>query len=110
MMYQFRLTPSGWQVTRPQQEQHRAYVGYQNSDAAGVILDLRSHHTMPAYFSPTDDRDEQEGRLWGTGPAGAAQPSTGAAIGHVRPVVTNVPALTPFEGARLPGGNLCRDL
>lgn len=99
VMYQFRLTPSGWQVTRPQQEQHRAYVGYHNSDAAGVILDLHSHHTMPAYFSPTDDRDEQEGRFYGVlGRLELPNPQLALRLGMYGQWLANVPALTLFEG------------
>lgn len=99
VMYHFRLTPSGWQATRPQQEQHRAYVGYQTGDAGGVILDLHSHHTMPAYFSPTDDADEQEGRFYGVmGRLDLPTPHLTLRLGFYGQWLTNVPALTLFEG------------
>lgn len=99
VMYQFKLTPTGWQTTRPQQEQHRAYVGYQNAGAAGIILDLHSHNTMPAYFSPTDDRDEQEGRFYGVmGRLDLPNPQLALRLGFYGHWLANVPALALFEG------------
>lgn len=98
VMYHFRLIPSGWQVTRPQQEQHQAYVGYQTGDA-GVILDLHSHHMMPAYFSPTDDADEQEGRFYGVmGRLNLPSPHLTLRLGFYGQWLANVPALILFEG------------
>lgn len=99
VMYQFRLIPTGWQVIRPQQEQHRAYVGYQNTDPTGITLDLHSHHTMPAYFSPTDDRDEQEARFYGVmGRLDLPNPHLTLRLGLYGHWLANVPALTLFEG------------
>jgi PRTRC genetic system protein A len=99
VMYQFRLTPTGWQVIRPQQEQHRAYVGYQNADTTDITFDLHSHHTMPAYFSPTDDRDEQEARFYGVmGRLDLSNPQLALRLGFYGHWLANVPALTLFEG------------
>jgi len=54
------------------EEEYRLRVPPQTSSAGGVeyeglpntVLDIHSHGTMPAFFSATDDRDEQGLRLY----------------------------------------------
>jgi PRTRC genetic system protein A len=47
-------------VRVPLQEASASRVSYQMPDDAGaILLDLHSHHHMAAYFSSTDDRDDQ---------------------------------------------------
>lgn len=62
-----------WRVSIPKQRTTAARVTYRGGQEASVVLDLHSHHEMDAYFSPTDDRDEQGcrfyaviGRIYGT--------------------------------------------
>lgn len=97
-MYHFRFTPEqGWSVTRPEQAQSWTRVGYQH-DPAGVILDLHSHHTMPAFFSPTDDGDEQGGRFYAVmGHLDRPDPHLIIRLGMYGHWLFNVPGLTLFD-------------
>jgi PRTRC genetic system protein A len=98
VMYQFRLEAGqGWSVTRPAQERSWARVGYR-SDPTNVILDLHSHHTMPAFFSKTDDADEQGGRLYGViGHLDQPEPQLALRLGGYGHHLYNIPALVVFE-------------
>jgi PRTRC genetic system protein A len=98
VMYQFRLeVGGGWVVTRPVQERSRARVGYRG-DPTGVILDLHSHHLMPAFFSGTDDADEQGGRLYAViGHLDRPRPQLILRLGAYGHYLYNVPALAVFE-------------
>lgn len=53
-----------WRVSIPRQQAGAARVQYRGGSEASVVLDLHSHHVMPAYFSEVDDRDEQGCRLY----------------------------------------------
>jgi PRTRC genetic system protein A len=99
-MYHFRFEPAtGWRVTQPQQEQTWARVGYAYDDPAGIVLDLHSHHTLPAFFSPTDDGDEQEGRFYAViGRLDLPNPQLVLRLGLYGHWLSNVPALALFEG------------
>jgi len=46
------------QILRPRQQASAAHVAYQ-VPTFPVLCDIHSHHWMPAYFSDTDDRDDQ---------------------------------------------------
>jgi len=59
-----RAPQRGWQVIMPAQRASGGQVRYQNRDERDVVCDLHSHHTMHAYFSATDDRDEQGFRFY----------------------------------------------
>ncbi len=98
-MYHFRIGEKGWQVTRPQQEQSLSRVGYLDRNQAGIALELHSHHRMPAYFSPTDDGDEQGGRFYAVmGRLDRPNPELTLRLGMYGPWLPNVPALSLFEG------------
>lgn len=58
VMYQFFYDANkcSWDCWTPAQSADAASVDY--SDMAGAVVDLHSHHAMPAFFSETDDRDE----------------------------------------------------
>ena len=56
-------TMAGYQLARPRQITSGVAVRYEPSD--GCVLQLHSHHRMPAYFSHTDDADEQGLCLYG---------------------------------------------
>jgi len=99
VMYHFRFDPEqGWTVTRPAQDQYTARVGY-TVDPTGVALDLHSHNRMSAFFSATDDRDEQGGRFYAViGRLDRSRPELALRLGLYGHWLTNVPALTLFEG------------
>ena len=63
-MYHFHYIDQGWRVALPKQNASAVRVGYQGGDAPTIVLDLHSHHTMDAYFSPTDNGDEQGCRFY----------------------------------------------
>lgn len=56
--------PFGWQVSRPRQQATAGSVRYHGGEEPTIVLDLHSHHEMPAYFSGTDNRDEQGCRFY----------------------------------------------
>lgn len=56
-MYHLRWSGK-WSVTLPEQQAGAGRVRYDVGDDGDVVIDLHSHHTMAAYFSRTDDRDE----------------------------------------------------
>ena len=63
-MYHFHYLETGWRVAVPRQEASAGRVSYRGGNEATVGLDLHSHHEMPAYFSSTDDGDEQGARFY----------------------------------------------
>lgn len=66
-MYHWRFDPASGEVTvrTPEQVGTAGRVAYTGGDDAAIVLDLHSHHTMDAYFSATDNRDEQGFRFYG---------------------------------------------
>ena len=99
VMYHFKYDPGeGWTVSRPAQEQSRVSVGYRYRDPDQIILDLHSHHRMPAFFSPTDDRDERGGRFYGViGHLDRETPELALRLGLYGHWLYNVPAALLFE-------------
>lgn len=97
-MYHFRFSSEqGWSVTRPEQAQSWSRVGY-SYDPAGVVVDLHSHHTMPAFFSPTDDGDERGGRFYAVmGHLDQAHPQLILRLGLYGHWLYNVPGLALFD-------------
>lgn len=97
-MYHFRYRPErGWTVTRPEQAQSWARVGYRY-DPADVALDLHSHNTMPAFFSPTDDADEQGGRFYAViGHLDRPEPQLMLRMGLYGHWLYDVPGLALFD-------------
>jgi PRTRC genetic system protein A len=98
-MYQFRFDPvtNHWTVTRPEQDQSRTHVGY-TFDPAGIVVDCHSHNVMPAFFSPTDDRDELGGRFYAVmGHLERKNPELILRLGFYGHWLYNVPALTIFD-------------
>jgi PRTRC genetic system protein A len=98
-MYHFRYSSTqGWSVTRPEQAQSWARVGYRH-DPTGVVLDLHSHHTMPAFFSRTDDGDERGGRFYAImGHIDQSSPQLILRLGMYGHWLYNVPGLALFDG------------
>jgi PRTRC genetic system protein A len=63
-MYHFHWLESCWRVAVPKQKATTGQVTYRGGDEASVVLDLHSHHEMGAFFSQTDNRDEQNCRFY----------------------------------------------
>lgn len=52
------------ELRRPPQDTSAGRVAYSGGATADIVMDIHSHHTMNAFFSSTDDRDEQGFRLY----------------------------------------------
>lgn len=63
-MYHFHWLDGEWQVSVPKQEASGSRVRYRGGNERSIVLDLHSHHRLGAFFSPTDDRDEQGCRFY----------------------------------------------
>ena len=64
-MYHFHYFHGvGWRVAVPRQQAGAGRVAYTGGCESSVVLDLHSHHEMAAFFSETDDRDEQGCRFY----------------------------------------------
>lgn len=65
-LWMIPLPDNGWHIIRPKQEQ--AYASCKpfpdQRDFDQTIIELHSHHVMPARFSTTDDRDETGFRIY----------------------------------------------
>lgn len=56
----FLVNRDGLRLVAPRdQDATAAHVRYTMPDRGTVLVDLHSHHSMAAYFSATDDRDDQ---------------------------------------------------
>ena len=99
-IYHFRFDPDqGWYVTRPEQAQDRTHVGYVDHNQAGIVAECHSHNTMPAFFSPTDNRDEQGGRFYAViGHLDRPQPQIVVRLGMYGHWLRNIPGLALFDG------------
>jgi PRTRC genetic system protein A len=64
VMFNFRFDDGVWVISRPHQEQRAARVRFSRVRDPKLVVDLHSHNTMPAFFSPTDDDDENEERFY----------------------------------------------
>lgn len=63
-MYHFHFLDGGWRVSIPKQTASAGQVAYRGGYEGSIVLDLHSHHEMTAYFSDTDNRDEQGLRFY----------------------------------------------
>ena len=63
-MYSFAFEGQAVRLSRPVQRAGAAQVRYAADAGDGVVCDLHSHHTMGAFFSSTDDADEQGFRFY----------------------------------------------
>ena len=64
VLYQFYHHGQTVQVRKPPQQTTATSVLAMGMDDAAVICDLHSHGNMRAFFSQTDDADEQSARLF----------------------------------------------
>ncbi len=68
ILFHLEWRDEGWHLTIPEQEQTATSV-VPTDDSAGssyatALIDLHSHHGMRAFFSATDNRDEQGFRIY----------------------------------------------
>ncbi|MBN2003948.1 MAG: Mov34/MPN/PAD-1 family protein [Anaerolineae bacterium] len=64
-MYHIKMKRNTAMVQRPPQTGEAAHLAYSGGADADIVCDLHSHCQMRAFFSGTDDRDEQGCRLYG---------------------------------------------
>lgn len=62
-MYHFHWL-NEWRVAVPRQQASAGRVSYAGGNESSVVLDLHSHHEMGAFFSETDNADEQGCRFY----------------------------------------------
>lgn len=65
VMYHIRRTAERLSVEIPEQDGGANSLRYKGGDDPDIVMDIHSHCEMQAYFSPTDNRDEQGFRLYG---------------------------------------------
>ena len=96
-----------YQLILPTQRSRTSSITYQPVEDA--VLEIHSHGDLPAFFSPTDNRDEQGLRIYGvTGKLGQRQPQLDLRLGiygHFAPlqphqVFSHIPAIPPFLANR----------
>lgn len=63
-MYHLRLREGRAVIERPPQRGRAAHLAYNGGEAADVVMDIHSHCQMRAFFSGTDNQDEQGFRLY----------------------------------------------
>jgi PRTRC genetic system protein A len=97
-MYHFHWLDNRWQVSLPRQSGTPGQVQYRGGGEASVVLDLHSHHGMPAFFSGTDNRDEQGCRFYAViGRIFTARPELILRLGMYGDFI-NLSPLALFEG------------
>lgn len=64
VLYQFHHHGQTVQVKKPPQQATAVSVLAPGSNDANILCDLHSHGNMPAFFSQTDDADEQAAKLY----------------------------------------------
>ena len=85
-------------VTRPEQAQARTHVGYVDHDQSNIVVECHSHNTMSAFFSPTDDHDEQGGRFYCVlGHLDRPHPQLVVRLGMYGHWLRNIPGLALFD-------------
>ncbi|HNT74362.1 MAG TPA: hypothetical protein PKH77_04990 [Anaerolineae bacterium] len=64
-MYHVRVNGHGVSVESPAQVGTAGHLAYQGGAGADVVMDVHSHCQMAAFFSGTDNADEQGFRIYG---------------------------------------------
>jgi PRTRC genetic system protein A len=106
-MYHFHYFPAcGWRVSIPKQQASAGRVAYRGGCEPTVVLDLHSHHEMNAYFSSTDNADEQGCRFYAVIGKIYSRPELRLRLGMYGDFVELDPCLLfdgsgPFEEAEL---------
>ena len=89
--------PPGWRVSVPKQQASAGRVSYRGGSEPTIVLDLHSHHEMDAYFSSTDNRDEQGCRFYAVIGCIYSRPEIRLRLGLFGDFIELEPALL-FEG------------
>jgi PRTRC genetic system protein A len=58
LTYRAELPTRRLRIAVPEQDATAGHVRYQTNIPGRILVDLHSHHSMAAYFSGTDDRDD----------------------------------------------------
>ncbi len=98
-VYHFHFDRHHWSVERAgHKSRSKTYINYVSQNPHNVVLELHSHNTMPAFFSKTDDADEQGGRFYAViGHLEQANPEIVLRLGLYGHWWPNVPAGTLFD-------------
>ncbi len=97
VMYQFSYAADRWHCYKPTQQAERTAVDF--ADSGEAVVDLHSHGSMPAFFSETDNADEQGLRFYAViGEVDSAEPKLALRVG-VYGYHWNVPVSTVFTDA-----------
>ena len=64
-LFAVRWTGTDYTLEMPEQQGSGASLRYQPPSGPGIIAEFHSHGRLPAFFSGTDDRDEQGFRFYG---------------------------------------------
>lgn len=64
-LYWFHHTGEQIRVSRPRQQATPTQVRHAGAAPADVVLELHSHGSIPAFWSPTDNQDEQGALMYG---------------------------------------------
>lgn len=104
MLFHLERSDEAWQLTIPEQEQTATSVVPTDDSAtssyATALIDVHSHHRMRAFFSATDNRDEQGFRVYAVLGNIFTQPEILVRVG-CEGIHWIIPATTVFE---LPDG------
>lgn len=99
ILFHLSYLENHWQLSIPEQEQHRNSVRSTQPDelwGPTPLIDLHSHHEWESFFSPTDTADEQGCRIYAVWGSLFTQPVLCVRVGiygHFYPV----PALAVFD-------------
>jgi len=100
-MYYYKYDPARqeWLVLRPQQSRSSHSVRFEADMDPWIVVDCHSHNTMRAFWSPTDDDDELDGRFYTVmGRVESPAPQLGVRLGlYGRYWIYDVPAEVLFE-------------
>jgi PRTRC genetic system protein A len=99
VMYHCKFNHSrGWWVERAEATHQSAVRVSYRYDPRDIVLDLHSHQTMGAFFSQTDDDDEQGCRFYGViGRLDQPRPELALRLGLFGHWIFNIPGLTLFD-------------
>ncbi len=104
-LFAVRWDGDGYRLVVPEQEGTATSLEY--TPPAGMVAEFHSHGTSRAFFSATDDRDEQGFRIYGVvGRLGSPEPELRVRVGvygHFAPVEWSQVFDGPMPGVRLTG-------
>ena len=101
-MYHVVYADGRFKLLKPRQDHTDGRVSYEGGSDPSILCDLHSHHELSAYFSPTDDRDEEGFRFYAVIGKIFSKPEIAVRIGAYGdrwsvPATTLFAGLGPFE-------------